>query len=230
MTKYTETSGKTVQIAVDSALEELGLAIDQVDVEVLSEGGVFKSAKVKVSQKLTDAEKAQSFIANVVDKMGFVGYTINMTEDTEGIHIDIVNQSGEDTNIIGYRGEVLDSLQYLASLIVNTDKATHKRIIVDSEGYRVRREKTLVKLAKNLEQKVKRTNQPVKLEPMNPFERRVIHTTLQNSQYVSTESDGNGNGRHVVISPKLAGDILNAPLGGKPSYNFVYRSEKKRRR
>ncbi len=228
--KHIEATGKTVELAVESALKQLELTADEVDVEVVSEGGLFKGAKVVVSKKLTEAERVQTFVATVVDKMGFGGYAVNMTTEGEGIHIDIVNESGEDTNIIGYRGEVLDSLQYLASLILNGDKATHQRVVVDSEGYRVRREKTLVKLAKNLEQKVKRTNQPVKLEPMNPFERRVIHTTLQNSQYVSTESDGNGNGRHVVISPKLVGDILNAPLGGKPSYNFVYRSEKKRRR
>lgn len=228
--KHIEATGKTVELAVESALKQLELTADEVDVEVVSEGGLFKGAKVVVSQKLTESEKVQTFIATVVDKMGFTGYVVNMTTGSEGIHIDIVNESGEDSNIIGYRGEVLDSLQYLASLILNGDKGTHQRVVVDSEGYRVRREKTLVKLAKNLEQKVKRTNQPVKLEPMNPFERRVIHTTLQNSQYVSTESDGNGNGRHVVISPKLSGDILNAPLGGKPSYNFVYRSEKKRRR
>lgn len=228
--KQIEATGKTVELAVESALQQLELTAQDVDVVVLNEGGLFKGAKVLVSQKLSEAEKVQVFLANVVDKMGFTGYSVNMTTEGESIHIDIVNESGEDSNIIGYRGEVLDSLQYLASLILNGDKGSYQRVVVDSEGYRVRREKTLVKLAKNLEQKVKRTNQPVKLEPMNPFERRVIHTTLQDSQYVSTESDGNGNGRHVVISPKLMGDILNAPLGGKPSYNFVYRSEKKRRR
>ncbi len=227
--KQIETTGKTVELAVDSALQQLQLTIDQVDVEVVSEGGLFKGAKVLVSKKLTEAEKVQDFLATVVNKMGFEGYTVNMSTESDSIHIDIVNNSGDESNIIGYRGEVLDSLQYLASLILNGDKGNYQRVVVDSESYRVRREKTLVKLAKNLEQKVKRTGQPVKLEPMNPFERRVIHTTLQNSQYVSTGSDGNGSGRHVVISPKLMGDILNAPIGGKPSYNFVYRSDKKRR-
>ncbi len=228
--KQIEATGKTVELAVQSALEQLELTAQDVDVQVLNEGGLFKGAKVLVTKKLTEAEKVQDFLANVVDKMGFVGYTVKMTTEGDSIHIDIVNESGEDSNIIGYRGEVLDSLQYLASLVLNGHKSSFQRVVVDSENYRVRREKQLVKLAKNLEQKVKRTGQPVKLEPMNPFERRVIHTTLQNSQYVSTESDGNGNGRHVVISPKLVGDILNAPLGGKPSYNFVYRSDKKRRK
>ena len=100
---------------------------------------------------------------------------------------------------------------------------------MDSQGYRRKREESLTKLAKSLEQKVRRSGKAFKLEPMNPYERRIIHTALQDSKYVSTESEGTANGRHVIVSPKLVGDILNAPVNRK-SLNFVYRSDKKKRR
>ena len=131
---------------------------------------------------------------------------------------------------IGYRGEVLDALQYLCSLLLNGKNDGFKRVVIDTENYRAKREKTLQRLALNLEQKVKRTGQPVKLEPMNPYERRIIHTALQNSKHVSTESQGNGSGRHVVISPKLQSNVLNSPNAPRKTLNFVYRSDKKRRK
>ena len=101
---------------------------------------------------------------------------------------------------------------------------------IDAEGYRAKREKTLQKLALNLEQKVKRTGKPVNLEPMNPYERRIIHTALQNSKYVTTESDGQGTQRHVVISPINQSNVLNSPNAPRKTLNFVYRSEKKKRK
>ena len=222
----TEATGKTVEKAIENALEQLQLTREEVDVTVLQEGGLLKQAKVEVVKKLTDGERVKDFIEQVLDKMTFEGYTVNLTEEGEVIKIDI---DGENNgSVIGYRGEVLDALQYLASLILNNDKNGYRRIVVDSENYRQKREKTLVHLAKNLEHKVKRTGRPVKLEPMNAYERRIIHTTLQDSKYVSTESDGSGNNRHVVVSPKLTNNILNAPQ--RKSLNFVYRSDKKRRR
>lgn len=226
--KRIETTGKTVDVAVDNALAQLGLTKDQVEIEVISEGGILKQAKVAVTPILNDQQKLQQFLEQIITKMGYDNFAVNVTASDDCLIADIINTSSEDVNLIGYRGEVLDSLQYLASLIVDVDKDKYKRIVVDSEGYRGRREKTLVNLAKNLEQKVKRTGVAAKLEPMNPYERRIIHTALQSSKYVTTASDGLGNGRHIVVSPQLGGDILNAPQ--RKSLNFVYRSDKKRRK
>lgn len=223
----TEATGKTVEAAVENALKQMNLTREEVDVEVLSEGGFLKPCKIAVSKKLTAGEKVREFLETVLEKMHIGDYVVEMMEDDEKISVNLI---GTDSgSVIGYRGEVLDSLQYLCSLLVN-DGTAFKRVVLDSEGYREKREKTLVQLAKNLEQKVKRTNKAVKLEPMNPYERRIIHTALQNSPYVSTESEGVMNNRHVVISPKISGDILNAPGKARKSFNFVYRSEKKRRR
>lgn len=143
----------------------------------------------------------------------------------------IMNIIGEDAaHTIGYRGETLDALQYLCNLLLDTPASGFKRVTLDAEGYRAKREKILQKLASNIEQKVKRTGKEVSLEPMNPYERRIIHTSLQGSKYVTTQSEGQGNGRHVVIVPLNQSNILNAPNAPRKTLNFVYRSEKKRRR
>jgi spoIIIJ-associated protein len=143
----------------------------------------------------------------------------------------VLNIKCENTgNVIGYRGETLDALQYLCSLMLNDKSSGFKRVILDCEGYRQKREKTLKKLAGNIEQKVKRTGVAVSLEPMNPYERRIIHTALQNSKYVTTESEGQGVNRHIVVSPKQQSNILNSLNAPRKTLNFVYRSEKKKRR
>ena len=212
-----EATGKTVDVAIENALKKSGLTIDQVETEVVSQGGFLKQCKVVVTKKLTEGEQVKKFLETVLEKMGFSKTVVEMTEDKETIFINLV---GTESGVIGYRGEVLDALQYLSSLTLNSKKS-FKRIVLDSEGYREKREKTLIQLAKNLEQKVKRTGKAVKLEPMNPYERRIIHTALQDSKYVSTESDGVMNNRHVVISPKLTNNILNAPSNGRKNLNFV---------
>ncbi len=227
--KKTEATGKTFDAAVEKALKELGLSREDVEVKVLQEGGFLKQFKVEVSQKPSDGEKVRIFLENVLEKMHFDKYIVEMKENDELIEVDLVGT--DKGSVIGYRGEVLDALQYLSSLMVCSKGGDgYKRVLLDSEGYRAKREKTLQQLAKNLEQKVKRTGQPVKLEPMNPYERRIIHTTLQNSKFVSTESEGAANQRCVVVSPKLQSDILNAPTASRKSLNFVYRSDKKKRR
>ena len=153
---------------------------------------------------------------------------VEVSNDGEVVTLEI---TGEDSSVaIGHRGETLDALQYLCSLQLNGKNSGFRRVTLDAEGYRAKREKTLERLATNLEQKVKRTGRAAKLEPMNPYERRVIHTALQNSQYVTTQSEGQGSARHVVISPIKQNDILNSPNAPRKTLNFVYRSEKKRRR
>lgn len=225
--KSTISEGKTLELAVSNALTELGLTKEQVDVKVLQEGGFLRKFKVEVTEK-NQADLIKDFLQNVLIKMGFTNCTVEASQEDDTV---LLNITGEDTaHAIGHRGEVLDALQYLCSLLVNEKSSGFRRVTLDAEGYRAKREKTLQKLASNLEQKVKRTGKAVNLEPMNPYERRIIHTALQNSKYVTTASDGQGKMRHVVISPIAKGNVLNAPNAPRKTLNFVYRSDKKRRR
>lgn len=170
----------------------------------------------------------RDFLVNVLAKMELVKCGVEVSENGESVIMNIV---GEDaSHAIGYRGETLDALQYLCNLLLNTAESGFKRVTLDAENYRAKREKILQRLASNIEQKVKRSGKAVSLEPMNPYERRIIHTTLQASKYVTTQSEGQGSGRHVVITPINQSNILNAPNGPRKTLNFVYRSEKKRRR
>lgn len=243
--KSTVSTGKTLDAAVEHALKELGLARDQVEVKVLQEGGFLKSYKVEVTEieaevvpeETIDADngglgaqtnKIKEFLANVLEKMGITGVTVQAKEVGDVVALTIVGDNA--TAAIGHRGEVLDALQYLSSLMLSEHGSGFRRVTVDAEGYRGKREKTLQRLAQNLEQKVKRTGKQVNLEPMNPYERRIIHTTLQNSKYVTTESDGQGNQRHVVIRPVSQSNVLNSPNAPRKTLNFVYRSDKKRRK
>ena len=177
--------------------------------------------------EISEPSKIQDFLQNVLNKMG-LDCTVELSEVDDAIALNIV---GEDaSHAIGYRGETLDALQYLCSLLLNGKHEGFKRVNLDAEGYRAKREKALQKLARNLESKVRRTGREHKLEPMNPYERRVIHTTLQGSQYVTTQSEGQGAARHVVITPIKQNNVLNSPNAPRKTLNFVYRSEKKRRR
>ncbi len=139
----------------------------------------------------------KEFLSKVFDAMG-MEVQIDVERTDEEISIEL---SGEDMGVlIGKRGQTLDSLQYLTSLVVNKGSSTYTRVKVDTENYRVRRKETLENLAKNIAYKVKRTKRPVTLEPMNPYERRVIHSALQNDKYVSTHSEGEEPYRKVVIT------------------------------
>lgn len=184
-------------------------------------------ASTVANAELTEPHKIQEFLQTILTKMG-LDCAVEVSEVDEEVALVV---TGADASVaIGYRGETLDALQYLCSLQLNGKNSKFRRVTIDAEGYRAKREKTLQRLAQNLEQKVKRTGREVKLEPMNPYERRIIHTTLQNSKYVTTQSEGQGAARHVVISPITQNDILNSPNAPRKTLNFVYRSEKKRRR
>lgn len=177
---------------------------------------------------MSNIEQIQEFLQTVLNKMDLANCSVEAMPAGEAI---VINISGDDaTHAIGYRGETLDALQYLCNLLLDGASCGFKRVILDAEGYRAKREKILQRLASNLEQKVKRSGKAVSLESMNPYERRIIHTALQGSKYVTTQSEGQGNGRHVVITPVNQSNILNAPNAPRKTLNFVYRSEKKRRR
>jgi spoIIIJ-associated protein len=201
-----EKTARTVQEAVMMALDELKADENSVDVEVIDEGnkGIFglignKQAKVRVTLKESRGEKAKKFLFDVFGKMK-IDADIDMVEDDSSISLNI---KGNDMGVlIGRRGETLDSLQYLSSLVANKESEDYKRVVVDIENYRMKREETLVNLANRLAEKVVKYKKNVTLEPMNPYERRVIHSTLQNNKYVETYSIGDEPNRKVVITLK----------------------------
>ncbi len=203
MAKSIEVKAKTVDEAILNGLSELGLGIDQVDVEIVQEGkgflGLGRSAVIRLTEKQTLAGDAEQFLNGLFSKMG-VQATASAAEDEKSIKVDI---AGDSTGIlIGRRGETLDSLQYLTSLVVNKGTQDYKRITLDTENYRAKREETLVALANRIASKVARTGKRVVLEPMNPYERRILHATLHNHDKVETVSEGEEPFRRVVVRKK----------------------------
>jgi len=197
---------KTVDEAIRLACEELDTDIDNVDVEVISEGnkgilGIIgnKNAIVKVTQKVTIDDIIIDFLNPIFEKMGIMA-NLEITHEEDSI---TVRLTGDDIGIvIGRRGETLDALQYLLSLVVNRRSEEYIRVIMDVADYRKKREETLVRLAKRVADKVTKYRKNVTLEPMNPYERRIIHSTLQNHKYVETQSTGEEPNRKVVIRYK----------------------------
>lgn len=223
--RQVEESAKNVDLAIEKALTKLGITQNQAEIEVLSTGGLFKQAKVRVTKKQTEGDVAAKFVEEVLEKMGLT-FVVELEESETDVKLEL---TGTETGcVIGYRGEVLDALQYLASLVANKGKEGYKRIILDTENYREKRVEKLNSLAKNLESKAMRIRKPVKLEPMNSFERRIIHSALQNSENVVTKSEGTSPNRYVVIVPKDYSPSAQKPER-KKMHKFVYRSDKKRR-
>ncbi|MBR5145667.1 MAG: protein jag [Clostridia bacterium] len=223
--RQVEESAKNVDLAIEKALTKLGITQNQAEIEVLSAGGLFKQAKVRITKKQTEGDVAAKFVEEVLEKMGLT-FVVELEESETDVKLEL---TGTETGcVIGYRGEVLDSLQYLASLVANKGKEGYKRIILDTENYREKRVEKLNSLAKNLESKAMRIRKPVKLEPMNSFERRIIHSALQNSENVVTKSEGTSPNRYVVIVPKDYSPSAQKPER-KKMHKFVYRSDKKRR-
>ena len=206
MENYIEATGKTVDEAIEKALTELNSEKNEVEIEVLEEGnkgllGILggRTARVRVSLKQQEQHAAVGFIGDVLESMG-IDAQLEYSESDEDITINI---TGKDSGIIiGRRGETLDALQYLASLVANKGTENYKRVIVDIENYREKRKDTLVKLANRLADQVSANKKSITLEPMNPFERRVIHSTLQDNARVKTYSIGEEPNRKVVISLK----------------------------
>lgn len=200
-------TAKTVDEAVTKALIELETTSDKLEYEVVDKGSAgflgigAKPAIIRAKKKETVADKAIEFLSQIFDAMNLeVSITAAYNEEEQELSL---NLEGDDMGIlIGKRGQTLDSLQYLVSLVVNKDSEDYIRVKVDTEDYRKRRKETLENLAKNIAYKVKRTKRPVSLEPMNPFERRVIHSALQNDKFVTTHSEGEEPYRHVVVTLK----------------------------
>ncbi len=205
--EYMEFSAKTVSDAITEACQKLSVTSDKLVYEVVEEGsngflGIgAKPAVIKACVKCSVEDSAKTFLKDVFEAMEMtVVVDVKYNEEEKNMDIDL---SGDDMGVlIGKRGQTLDSLQYLVSLVVNKESEDYIRVKVDTENYRQRRKETLENLAKNIAYKVKRTKRTVSLEPMNPYERRIIHSALQNDKYVNTHSEGDEPFRRVVVTLK----------------------------
>lgn len=202
-----EMTGRNVEEAVKYALDELKVTKDKVNIEIIDEGnkGLFniigaRPAKVRVKLKKDYIGDAQVFLKNILNFMN-IEAEIQVTQKENALRVEL---SGSDMGIlIGYRGETLDSLQYLTSLVVNKGhNFEYKRVIIDTENYREKREETLKRLAKRIADKVRNSGRMIKLEPMNPYERRIIHSALQDENDIETFSEGEEPFRRVVVNLK----------------------------
>lgn len=199
MEKSIETQASSVDLAVEKALVELGVSKDKVDVEIFQKGGLFSKAKVRVTVKDSTQDKMAEFFNGTLERMGLVSRAT--VEDKNGtLYVTI---AGDDSGVaIGYRGEALDAFQYLALTFLNEQKCDFKKVVVDCENYREKRKETLTALALRLAEKSVRLQRKIALEPMNPFERRIIHSALADSEIATTESEGEEPARYIVIIPK----------------------------
>ncbi|HEY8443532.1 MAG TPA: RNA-binding cell elongation regulator Jag/EloR [Clostridia bacterium] len=196
--KSIEVQDKTVELAIEKGLQQLGCSIDKVETEVLSAGGLFTKAKVRLIKKDTVGEKAQNFLEGFF-KIIKLGALVDLEEDDEEAVLNVV---GTDLSLLfDNNGEVFDALQYLAALSANKGEDEYKRVILESEDYRARREAELEEYAQAMAQKAVKTNKKIKLEPMNPYKRRIIHTKLQDFPGVTTHSEGEEPYRAIVIVP-----------------------------
>lgn len=207
MSEWKEFTAKTVDEALTNALVQLETTSDKVEYEVIEKEspgilGLFsKPAKIRVKIKFNIKDTAANFLNKVFDAMDLkVDIQLDYNELENQMNVNL--SGGEMGILIGKRGATLDSLQYLLSLVINKNTESYVKVKLDTENYRERRKETLENLAKNLAHKVKRIHRPVYLEPMNPYERRIIHSALQKDKYVETHSEGEEPYRKVVITLK----------------------------
>ena len=205
--EFIEISAKNVDDAITQATVQLGITSDQLEYEVLDKGSTgflgigSKNAVIKARKKFSIDENVVEFLSSIFDAMKMEVEILVAVNEEE--HIIEVELKGDDMGIlIGKRGQTLDSLQYLTNLAINKHSDEYYKVKIDTEDYRKRRKEPRENLAKNIAYKVKRTKRPVSLEPMNPFERRIIHSALQNDRYVTTHSEGDEPYRHVVVTLK----------------------------
>ena len=203
--EYIEISAKTVDDAITEALVRLGTTSDKIEMEVIDKGSAGflglarRDAVIKVRKKYSVEGSIQEFLEQVFAAMDLkVEIIITQDEESNTYNVEL---KGDDMGIlIGKRGQTLDSLQYLTNLAVNKQSEEYIKVKIDTEDYRKRRKETLENLAKNIASKVKRTRKTVSLEPMNPYERRIIHSALQSDPAVSTHSEGEEPYRRVVVT------------------------------
>lgn len=205
MEEWKEFSAKTADEALTNALIQLETTSDQIEYEVI-EGeksgilGLFsKPARIRVRKKEDLTDVVRNFLTKTFDAMNLI-VEIEMEYDEIESLINIELSGNEMGMLIGKRGQTLDSLQYLTSLVANKKTEKYVKVKIDTENYRQRRKETIENLARNVASKVKKTGRPAFLEPMNPYERRIIHAALQGDKYVDTHSEGDEPHRKVVVT------------------------------
>lgn len=223
MDDWKEFSAKTVEEALTEALLYFNVTSEKLEYEVVEKEntgvlGIFKKeARIKARVTFTIEGAAREFLLKVLTAMGITAEVeVLYDEENEAVEINLI---GEDMGIlIGKRGQTLDSLQYLVSLVVNKGSDRYLKVKLDTENYRERRKETLENLAKNIAFRVRKTQKPVSLEPMNPYERRIIHSALQNDKYCETHSEGEDPNRKVIVSLKKGVKIYNNRENRNSSY------------
>lgn len=213
-----EKSGKTVEEAVQDALKDLGLSQDEVDIEILEEPsrGILglvgqRLARVKVTEKMSLKDEVYKFFERLIDYMDLGDITIESSFDDGTLEFKVF---GDEVGVlIGRRGATLDAVQYLVNLVAGNcsrrreasgEPAEEIRILVDAGGYRSRRVASLRRLAKSVAARVRRDGGAIRLEPMNPMERRIVHLAVQECSGVESFSEGEDPYRYVVVAPKEA--------------------------
>ncbi len=206
--KFIIKESETVEKAVSLGLEELKADISEVEIEIVQEpsrsflGILSKNAKVKITVIDGPKEKAKDFLQTLFEKMDIeCDFSVELNDDVLNIHVNRIDPDDKGI-LIGKRGKNLDALQYLLSLVINKDRQDYVRTIVDVENYRAKREETLVRLAHKMADKSRYYNKKVRLEPMNPYERRIIHSALQGEKDIITYSEGEDPYRKVIIDVK----------------------------
>ncbi len=216
-------TGKTVDAAIEEGLKELGITIEEAEVTVLEEGKkkIFGSvkAKVQIKKKGSDAQRAAEFVDGLLEILKISAVSEIVSEDT---HVEIEIKTTNSSRVIGKRGDVLDAIQTLAGAVANIGRDDYKKVVVDCENYRKQREETLKTLAEKLAKKAVEKGRKMTLEPMNPYERRIIHSALADNAEVKTVSEGKEPNRYIAVIPNNAkpydkglryGD--RKPFGGK---------------
>lgn len=242
--KYLEFTGKTVEEAVEKGLAEMGITREQADVRVLEEGKkkLFSSIKARVEIAALETEETEEIVEPVESQETQASATDTMTDGertvafleglfkllnvnactelvSEGEKVEINVTAVNTTSVIGKHGAMLDAIQTLAGAVANTGRDDYKRVVVDCENYRENREATLKKLAENLAAKATRLGRKIKLEPMNPYERRIIHSTLSEIEGVKTESEGKEPNRYIVVIPENLEDPTLPALAARNDRN-----------
>ncbi|HKL74228.1 MAG TPA: RNA-binding cell elongation regulator Jag/EloR [Clostridia bacterium] len=203
--KENEFKGSSVEEATQIGLESLGLTKEEADISIIKEGGIFSKAAVSITPKEGEEKpiisEAHAYLNGILSHMNLqVAVEEKIQEDEIYYYISGENASGA----IGHRGDTLDAIQYLVSQYINKDNdaQTRKRVVIDADFYREKRKRTLVSLAKRLAKEADATHKEIELEPMNSYERRIIHSALQDNEEATTRSEGEGRDRHIIITPK----------------------------
>ena len=225
--------GKTIDEAIKLGLESLSITSDQAEITVLEEaqkgflGIGSHDAKVEIIKKEDDGERASNFLSGMFDILN-IPATTKLIENGDKIVIEVITT--DPTSVIGYRGEVLDALQTLAGATANIGNDEYKKVVVNCENYREKREETLKVLAKRVADKAVKYGRKFSLEPMNPFERKIIHSALSSDDRVKTESQGVEPNRYLVVIPYNYKEGTEVEVYGKQKHSEKERSHSRDRR